>query len=293
MKTEVKSSSLVIENSKLFEVTALTGAYHFATKPAFLPQWECYDFCQIMLILAGTGRLFTEDGREHAFGPGMMLYRPAYRRSLYEWDGEKAGLAIIDFVCRSPAMADFPITPTPLFGEESAALFDLVKRAARACVAGIRAPVAVFSYLCSSLERFLAMVHCRLLGIDLLADEPRKLSRSLEESRLVAEVKAFLSEHVTEQLTVSDLCARFWIGQTALMRKFKSETGHSLMEYFTELKLAEARRRIAAGTATFTEIAEELGFSSINYFSKVFKQKMGMTPTEYSRRLSKEYFEGE
>jgi AraC-like DNA-binding protein len=65
------------------------------------------------------------------------------------------------------------------------------------------------------------------------------------------------------------------------------------MDYFTGLKLAEARRRIAAGTATFTEIAEELGFSSINYFSKVFKQKMGMTPTEYSRRLSKEYFEGE
>lgn len=287
MQSDAKSSRLVIKNSKVFEVTALTGAYHFATKPAFVPYWECYDFSQMMLILTGTGRFHTEEG-SYAFGPGMMLYRPAYRKTMYEWDGEKAGLAIIDFVCESSAMSGFPTEPIPLLGEESAALFDLVKIAARACKVEAEVPRVVFSYLCSSLERFLAMVHCRLSGVDLLADEPRKLSRSLSESRLVGEIRAFLAEHVTEQLMVSDVCARFWIGQTALMRKFRSETGHSLMEYFMGLKIAEAQRRIGMGNATFTELAEELGFSSVNYFSKVFKQKTGMTPTEYSRHLSRQ-----
>ena len=289
MKSEVKSSRLVIENSKVFEVTALTGAYHFATKPAFVPYWECYDFSQMMLILTGTGRFHTEDGHSYPFGPGMMLYRPAYRKTMYEWDGEKAGLAIIDFVCASPAMDRFPAAPIPLSGEESSALFDLVKIAARACTEDRRreVPKVVFSYLCSSLERFLAMVHCRLSGIDLMQDEAKKMSRSLSESRLVSEIREFLAEHITEQLSVSDVCARFWIGQTALMRKFRGETGHSLMEYFTELKIAEAQRRIGLGTATFTELAEEMGFSSVNYFSKVFKQKTGMTPTEYSRHLAR------
>ena len=117
------------------------------------------------------------------------------------------------------------------------------------------------------------------------------MSRSLSESRLVGEIKEFLAEHITEQLMVSDVCARFWIGQTALMRKFRHETGHSLMEYFMGLKIAEAQRRIGTGTATFTELSEELGFSSVNYFSKVFKQKTGMTPTEYSRYLSKHRME--
>jgi AraC-like DNA-binding protein len=125
------------------------------------------------------------------------------------------------------------------------------------------------------------------LGIDLMEDEGRTVSRSLDESRLVGEIRAFLAEHVTEQLMVSDVCARFWIGQTALMRKFRHETGHSLMEYFMGLKIAEAQRRIGTGTATFTELSEALGFSSVNYFSKVFKQKTGMTPTEYSRYLSR------
>ncbi|MBR5122895.1 MAG: helix-turn-helix transcriptional regulator, partial [Anaerotignum sp.] len=75
------------------------------------------------------------------------------------------------------------------------------------------------------------------------------------------------------------------------MQKFRQKTGHSLMEYFMQMKLSEAQRRIAVRDVTFTEISEELGFSSVNYFSKVFKQKTGMTPTEYSRRLSKEHFE--
>ena len=288
MRSDAKSSRLVIKNSKVFEVTALTGAYHFATKPDFVPYWECYDFSQMMLILTGTGRFHTEQG-SYAFGPGMMLYRPAYRKTMYEWDGEKGGLAIIDFVCESSAMDGFPTEPIPLLGEESAALFDLVKIAARACTAEREheVPEVVFSYLCSSLERFLAMVHCRLAGIDRMEDEGRTVSRSLDESRFVGEIRAFLAEHVTEQLMVSDVCARFWIGQTALMRKFRHETGHSLMEYFMGLKIAEAQRRIGTGTATFTEISEALGFSSVNYFSKVFKQKTGMTPTEYSRYLSR------
>ena len=295
---KAKSSRLVIENTKTFEVTALTGAYHFATKPAFSPQWECYDFAQIMLILSGTGRIRIGEGEEYPFGPGMMLYRPAFFSSMYEWDGEKGGLAIIDFVCRSSAMEELPRTPLLLSGEESGALFDLVKVAVRACAGVSRGerrapPQAVFTYLCASLERFLSMVFCRLHGVDLLEDEVRTLSRSLQESRLVTEIRQFFAEHITEQLTVSDVCARFRMGQTALLQKFRQKTGHSLMEYFMQMKLSEAQRRIAVRDVTFTEISEELGFSSVNYFSKVFKQKTGMTPTEYSRRLSKEHFEGE
>ena len=299
MKDHIERGHAIAENSKVFEVTALTGAYYFASKPAFTPRWECYDFAQILLIRRGTGQFYTEHG-SYRFGPGMMLYRPAYGKTMYEWDDDKAGLAIIDFVCPSPAMAALPTEPTLLFGEESATLFDLVKTAVRVCESvenreGVttqrpraEVPQVVFSYLYSSLERFLAMVYCRTVGIDLLQDETQKVSRHLRDSRLVSEIKAFLEEHVTEQLTLGDVCARFWVGQTALTGKFRREAGCSLMEYFTERKIAEAQRRIATESATFTELAETLGFSSVNYFSKVFKQRTGMTPTEYSRFVSKQ-----
>jgi len=60
-----------------------------------------------------------------------------------------------------------------------------------------------------------------------------------------------------------------------------------VIEYFTELKIIEAKKKISRSAGSFTEIAEGLGFSSLNYFSKVFRAKTGMTPTEYSRYSSK------
>jgi AraC-like DNA-binding protein len=44
---------------------------------------------------------------------------------------------------------------------------------------------------------------------------------------------------------------------------------------------------ISNSSATFTDISEKLGFSSLNYFSKLFKKKTGMTLTEYSCLASK------
>ncbi len=48
------------------------------------------------------------------------------------------------------------------------------------------------------------------------------------------------------------------------------------------MKITEAKRAIAMFPRRFTEISESLGFFSLNYFIKVFKQQTGMSPTDYS-----------
>ena len=295
-KTQVNLLATADEG-RAFEVTALTGAYHFITKPAFRPQWECYDHAQIFLIQAGSGTYRTEEG-EYRFAPGMMIYRPAGERSIYEWDSEHAGLAIISFICTSPAMSALPRAPFMLYGEEGATLFDLVRTATRlkaarheiSEVGGTPVPSAVYTYLFASLERFLSMVYCRLFEISLLSDESATVGREVRESALAEEVRLFLDEHVTERLTLADVCARFRVGQTALCRAFRREAGRSVMDYFIDAKLLAAKRRITRGEESFTEIAEDLGFSSVGYFSKLFHRRVGITPTEYSHRTAKRRF---
>lgn len=297
MNNYPKSLLATAEEGRTFEVTALTGAYHFTAKPAFRPQWECYEHAQIFLIQAGSGSYRTEEG-EYRFAPGMMLYRPAHERSIYEWDSERAGLAIINFVCTSPAMAALPRAPFMLYGDESATLYDLVRTATRVKAAqheisevgSAPVPSAVYTYMFASLERFLSMVYCRLHGIGLLLDESATAEKQQRESALAEDVRLFLDEHVTERLTLADVCTRFRIGQTALCRAFRREAGRSVMDYFIDAKLLAAKRRIARGEESFTEIAEALGFSSVNYFSKLFRRRVGITPTEYSRRAVKRRF---
>ena len=290
-----------IANTRVFDVTALTGAYYFVSRPFFGPCWESYGFSQIFYVRAGEGKLTLENGESYPIHAGMMIYRPQGKRSFIEWEDSKVSYTIINFVCESPAMEAFGAAPLLLYGEESAILFDLARTAARAFEPlGINEPLTghrlredvppvVLSFLYASLERFLAMVFCRLQGIGLLADESAKVSRHLRDSRLVEEVKAYLDEHAAEPLTVADICAQFWIGPSALTGKFRRGTGKSPIEYLIDRRIELAKNRIAESEQSFTELAAELGFSSVGYFSKCFKARVGMTPTQYSRAVSKRF----
>ncbi|MBQ7336188.1 MAG: AraC family transcriptional regulator [Clostridia bacterium] len=288
-----------LEHQKAFELSAFVASYYFSAKPSFEPRWESYNFSQIFLVLEGCGTYTVEDGTTYPLEPGKMFYRPAYRSSIYRWSTAQVKFGLISFVCDSEAMQTFCNAPTALHEEEIATLLDVIKTGTRVSetikenepLIGMRfkagVPRAVLGFLASSMERFLSMVYCRLHSIDLLLDESQKVSKYIDESTLIAAVKRYLAEHLAEQLTVADICAQFGVSQSALMKKFHRETNRGMMDYFIELKINESKRLIRKTSQSFAEIAEALGFSTATYFSRVFKVKTGMTPTEYSKYVSK------
>ena len=288
-KTEIK---------KIFEVSAFVSAFHYITKPYFEPYFEKYDFSQIFLVLKGKGT-YTARGKSYPIERGMMFYRPGGEESMYEWSVDDVDFALISFVCEVDAMEAFCPSPIKLYEEETAILLDIIKTGERVCepikenepVQGMKpkddVPDVVWGFISSSLERFLSMVWCRLKGIKLVVDESGKASRFIDETSLVRGVKEYLAENVAEKLSIKSLCAHFGVGQTTLMKKFKEETGLGVMEYFMGVKIERAKEMIAKTSMDFFEIADHLGFSSANYFSRAFKHKVGMTPTEYSRHVSK------
>ena len=280
------------------QVSALVTAYDFDRRQAAAPYWEQYDFSQIFLVLAGSGVYQTEDA-VYSLEPGMMFYRPANRRSCYDWSTEQVRFALISFVCDSPAMAALEGAPIRLHEEEQASLLDVIRTATRICepvretepLLGMRVrenvPDEVLCFLYASLERFLSMVFCRLRQIDLLLDESRTVGSYLEESKTVAGIRKYLADHLTGQLSLQALSRHFGQSERTLLQLFRRETNRSIMDYYAELKIEEAKRRIRSGKESFTAIAEALGFSSGSYFSKAFKARTGMTPTAYSRHVSK------
>jgi len=288
-----------INIDKTFNVSSFIAAYNFESRiNEKNPYWESYDFAQIFLIQEGEGTYYTEDG-EYELHPGQMIYRPPFKKSMYHWKSAKSSFAIIDFDCDSIAMNIFGNIPFQLYGEESAMLLDLIKTGARICRPinhengriGFKLkddiPQVVVSFIGASLERFLSMVYCRLKNITFLLDESQKSNKYINESKLISEVKAYMSNNITSKLTINDISEEFGVNPTTLMKLFKNDTNKSVMEYFTDLKISTAKHMIRSSSSNFTEIAETLGFTSVNYFSKVFKAKTGLTPTEYSQQVSK------
>lgn len=283
---------------RTFDVTAFVTAYIFDHNPDAEPYWEEYEFAQIFMVLEGRGSYTTETA-SYPMEAGMMFYRPAFRRSSYSWETDEVRFALISFECTSPAVQGLGEAPIRLYEEEVATLTDVIRTAVRVCEPlkenenrnGMRVkkdvPGVVLSFIYASLERFLAIVYCRLHKIDLLLDESQKVSRYVDGALLTGQVKKFLSEHLSSPLTIHDVCTHLGMSPSALSAKFRREMNQSVISYFTDLKIAEAQRLIKTSSMSVTAISEALGYSSVNYFSKVFKLRTGVTPTEYSRHVSK------
>ena len=98
-----------------------------------------------------------------------------------------------------------------------------------------------------------------------------------------ARTKAFLKEHLSEQLTLEKIAKGCSMSVSKLKMLFREKVGGGPINYLIDLRIAEAKRLIRAGELDFTEIAERTGFASLHYFSRLFKKVTGMTPSEYAR----------
>ena len=299
MKKTSLSDYHYISLTKAFQVPAIVSAYYWKPYPHPVSfKWEEWPFGQMILNIDSDGIFETDEG-QMPFLPGMVVYRRPNRKSRVKFYAENPSFALISFICDSPALETFPEAPFALYGQERSSLLDLIQTTTRICkttsykenLLGMEAdsttPPAVLDFIGTSLERFLSMVYCRLTGVDTVLDESQKSNKLLDETQFVASVKEFLQLHLFENLSIGDICAHLGVSETTLMKHFKKNTNQTVMEYYTDLKIEEAKSLILSTPKNFTQISQELGFSSSNYFTKVFKAKTGCTPSEYSRMVSK------
>lgn len=65
---------------------------------------------------------------------------------------------------------------------------------------------------------------------------------------------------------------------------FKQVEGVNLSDYLTEIRLGEAKRLLATTSLKTYEVAVRAGYADEKYFSRLFKKRTGLTPTEYRNR---------
>ena len=98
----------------------------------------------------------------------------------------------------------------------------------------------------------------------------------------------FINRHYTADMTLDDVCREVYISKYYLCRRFKRAMGMTVMEYVLKTRIAAAKNALCDGTDSVGEISERCGFSSISYFSQIFKKHTGLTPNQYRKQFSKE-----
>ena len=103
-------------------------------------------------------------------------------------------------------------------------------------------------------------------------------------SELVRKVRDHVLSHIETCVTTDTLAKLCGMNRTYLCKLFAEETGMTVSQYVTGIKMEEAKRLMDITPKTIAEIAAYLGYSSQSHFQRVFKKYAGITPGEYRKK---------
>ncbi|MBQ9859210.1 MAG: helix-turn-helix transcriptional regulator [Clostridia bacterium] len=112
-------------------------------------------------------------------------------------------------------------------------------------------------------------------------------SRQTESAnlQLFNKLVKYLEERVYESISLDELVAEFHFSKTHLSHTFKAYSGQTILTYYNNLKVEEAKQLILNTDMNFSQISNQLNFSSLHYFSRLFKKHTGMSPSEYQNAV--------
>ena len=105
------------------------------------------------------------------------------------------------------------------------------------------------------------------------------------ENEIIRQAQQYISSHIREKLSVTLVARQVDLSPSYLTALFHKNLQISPGEYIRRIKLQESKQMIRENNLNFTEIAAELQYSTVHHFSRQFKEKFGITPTEYAKSV--------
>jgi len=135
-----------------------------------------------------------------------------------------------------------------------------------------------------SFQKLASFLLIQLLGIVYTSALLNNQTLSRKE-KIVGDVKKEINSRWPQDIDFEQIAARQGISYAWLRKSFKEITGTSLNQYQLMLKLRHAEQLIHTTDDTLSEIASRCGFESVHYFSRIYKAKMAVNPSELRKGL--------
>ncbi len=127
---------------------------------------------------------------------------------------------------------------------------------------------ALSSYLVGRLEEIANNIH------------EIKLQRG---NPMIAKVVAYLDQNISSDLSLESASLVAGVNPFYLSKLFREETGDTFVNYIAEKRMELAKNLLSNTELSIKEITAEIGYNDQNYFSKLFKAKFGISPTDFRK----------
>jgi len=236
------------------------------------------DEYQLIYITAGSG-WFESDRVKQRIEAGTVIllfpgeqhrYRPAEETGWDEyWIGFK-GKIMDDLVSKNFFSPNNPCINLGI-NEQAYHLFNLIIDGIKKEEGGYQAQIS------GAVLHLLGTIH---------AGNRENLMEDKEQHAMINKARLLFRSNITNDFSPEQAARELMIGYSNFRKLFKAYTGISPGQFYIQLKIERAKELLRSPAIPVKEIAYELRFESHFYFSKLFKEKTGFTPTAFRLRAS-------
>ncbi len=274
------------ELNSVLNLSGIVNLHFFEFPENYSTKDDKHPFSELIFVNTGSVHITSTSYTGPLEKGEMIIHKPNEVHSLRTPTKSSPSVVIIGFTCTSEKLSTFAKQPFALNDGEISKLAELAKEGRNVFAPPYNKsvynmkkketkPYGSEQILKILFEGFLISLIRRYSPKGVALDAP------VERSFAVSEVIRYLDENFLEKITIDNLAFLFRTNRSSLCREFKNATGKTIIEYINDKKLELAKEKIASSEASFTQIAEDLHFESIHYFSRFFSQRTGFTPSEY------------
>ena len=304
----------------VLEIDAIITLHYFEYAKNFCGIEEAHNFWELVYVDSGTIEATADDVRHRLAQNQVIFHKPFERHNVFVGDCF-ASTFILTFDCNSPGIGFFENKILKVAQKEQLLIGEMIREGQALFeeplnimdqVAMKKKPPdsALFGgeqILKNLIEQFLICLirsHAALARPAVLAANawpapnawvaaPAALAgpavnahsaRNAEAENLFCSVVRLLKKNIYRKISLDDISYQAFASRSCIEKAFRKRTGGGVMHYFNQLKICEAKRLLSQGY-TITATADKLHFSSVHYFSKLFKQYTKMSPMAYKKSV--------
>lgn len=283
---------------EVINITHIINVIYYKLSKIYVFEGESHDFWEFVYIDKGE-LIITAGNCQYILRAGELAFHKPNEFHSFHANGKIAANAtVVSFICHSRHMKSFEHKILFLNDFEKQCLSMTVSEAEQSYKPIQNSPPIINllkqksvpfggdQLIKAGLEQMLIQIYRRQDSIH-IRQRIICSNQHLNYQQIVKNIKELLEVNLSKKITLNFISNELKISVSQVKKIFKQEIGLSIITYLTNLRIDEAKRLIHESTLNFTQIAEQVGYENIYYFSKVFKENTGMTLTEYSLSIKR------
>lgn len=269
-------------------VTRLANIHYFEFSKRFHGKPDCHPFRELVYIDNGRITVVSDHYNGDLCKDQIIIHKPGENHYLVCTDAKAPNVVVIGFECDCPELDQFAYTPTALSQPMRLQLSEIIKEGNTVFALPYNLPYqedmkkrSSFPFGADQMIR----LQLELLLIRLIrsksSETPIVTQVFGDAPTYLEEIRHYIDENFCQNIRLDDLCVLFTTNRTTLCNQFRDVYGVTIIDYINQLRIRKAKALLREEKHNATQIAFQLGFSSLHYFSQTFKKYEGITPTEY------------